>query len=118
MSIFGKPLKDLSNFQLRLCSFGRTFLSVFKNSPKEIPEYIAKDPELLLEFAESLRNERKGSDKKASQGDGGSVMFGATKSDIEAVKKENEDAVTLDEALNKEGKSGLNMQDLMKMHGV
>jgi hypothetical protein len=118
MSIFGKPLKDLSNFQLRLCSFGRTFLNIFKNSPKEIPEYIAKDPELLLEFAESLRNERKGSDKKASQGDGGSVMFGATKADIEAVKKEHEDAVTLDEALNKEGKSGLNMQDLMKMHGV
>lgn len=116
-AIFGKPLREMTTFQLKLANYGRTFLNIFKNSDKEIPDNVARDPELLIEFAESLKNSRKGG-TKSTEGDGGSMVFGATDDDVKRIKSEEEDAVTLHEALNKEGKQGLNMQDLMKMHGV
>ena len=115
--IYGKPLKDMSSFQLKLSSYGKTFLSIFKNTSKEIPENIAKDPELLIEFAEAQRNDKRTATKKSNENDGGSAIFGASSTDIQAIKTETEDAITLDEALKQSGGS-MNMKDLMKMHGV
>ena len=48
--MYGKPIKDLSAFELKLLTYARTFLSIFKNATKEIPNHVAKDPELLLDF--------------------------------------------------------------------
>jgi len=116
MAIFGRPLKDLTTFQLRMASYGKTFLNIFKNSQKKIPDYVAKDPELLLDWADSANNSDKTGPKHQNE-DNSQALFGATKEDIEKIKKEDENAITLNEALKEKGGS-LNMQQLMEMHGV
>ena len=113
--VFGKPLKDLTSYQLKLISMGRYYLSIFKNCSKKIPENIAKDPDLLISFYESSREDKKSTN--ASSGSGGSTHFGATKSDIETIKKEDESVVDLSDEIKKEG-GHLNMEQLMKLHGV
>ena len=94
---------------------GRYYLSIFKNCSKKIPENIAKDPDLLISFYESSREDKKSTN--ASSGSGGSTHFGATKSDIETIKKEDESVVDLSDEIKKEG-GHLNMEQLMKLHGV
>jgi len=116
MGLFGIPLKDLTAFQLKMLTYARSFLNIFKNSQKEIPESIAKDPELLMSHYEAQKNnaQPKG---RGSEGDGGSTYFGANKDDIEQMKAEDEDAVDLSKAVEDSGGS-MNMQDLMKLHGI
>lgn len=115
LGIFGKPLKDLTSYQLKLISMGRYFLSIFKNCSKKIPESVAKDPDLLISFYESTRQD--GRNTNARSGSGGTTHFGATKHDIEAIKKEDEDAVDLTDEIKKQG-GHLNMEQMMKLHGV
>ena len=115
LGVFGKPLRDLTSYQLKLISFGRYFLNIFKNTTKEIPENVAKDPELLISF---YQNQREDSKRRTSDsGDGGSTYFGATKEDIEAIKREDENAVDLSEEIKKKGGS-LNMKQMMELHGL
>jgi hypothetical protein len=113
--IFGKSLKDMTTFEIKVISFSRTFLNIFKNCQKEIPEKVARDPEALLEFWESSKNQgpRK---TKASEGDGGTTYFGANKDDINQLAQ-NETAVDLNEEIKKKG-GNLNMKQLMEIHGV
>jgi hypothetical protein len=116
LGVFGQPLKDLTTYQLKLISFGRHFLNIFKNCNKKIPENVAKDPKLLISFYESSREDGKNSGQ-ARSGSGGSTHFGATKEDIDALKAENEDVVDLSKEIKKSG-GHLNMQEMMKLHGV
>lgn len=115
LGVFGKPLADLTSYQLKLISFGRYYLNIFKNTSKEIPEHVAKDPELLVNFYQSQKTERTAT--KSQQGEGGSAYFGANQEDIESLKSSNETAVDLSEEVKKRGGS-LNMQEMMKLHGV
>ena len=115
LGVFGKPLKDLTSYQLKLMSYGRYYLSIFKNCSKKIPENIAKDPDLLVSFYESQREDSKGNSAKS--GVGGSTHFGATKEDIDAIKADDEDVVDLSEEIKKRGGS-LNMKQMMELHGV
>lgn len=115
IAVFGKPLVKLTNYQLKLISYGRYFLNIFKNTSKEIPENISKDPELLISFHQSQRSENNKS--RATEGSGGSTYFGANETDIQAIKKENEDAVDLSEEVKKRGGS-MNMEEMMKLHGL
>jgi len=115
MGVFGKPLADLTSYQLKLISFGRYFLNIFKNSQKDIPDSVAKDPELLISFYQNQRNER--SKTKAQSSEGGSAYFGASKEDLEDIKSNDERAVDLNEEVKKQGGS-LNMEQMMKLHGV
>lgn len=115
LGVFGKPLCDLTSYQLKLISFGRYFLNIFKNTTKEIPQNISKDPELLISF---YQNQRSDSRKGANTSDeGASTYFGATKEDIEAIKREDENAVDLSEEIKKKGGS-LNMKQMMELHGL
>lgn len=116
MGLFGIPLKDLTAFQLKMLTYARSFLNIFKNSQKEIPESIAKDPELLMSHYEAQKNgtQPKG---RGSEGDGGTTYFGANKEDIKQMKAEDEEAVDLSKAVEESGGS-MNMQDLMKLHGI
>ena len=115
MGVFGKPLADLTSYQLKLISFGRYFLNIFKNSQKEIPDNVAKDPELLISFYQNQRNDK--SKTRAQSSEGGSAYFGASKEDLEDIKSNDERAVDLNEEVKKQGGS-LNMEQMMKLHGV
>lgn len=114
LGVFGKPLRDLTSYQLKLISFGRYFLNVFKNTTKEIPKNIAKDPELLISFYE---NQREGSKNRNNSSSDGATYFGATKEDIEIIKQEDESVVDLQDEIKKNGGS-LNMKQMMKLHGL
>ena len=115
LGVFGKPLKDLTNYQLKLISYGRYFLNIFKNTAKSIPENVAKDPELLMNFYQSQRSDSKTT--KSREGQGASTYFGASREDIEALKSDNEKSIDLSEEVKKRGGS-LNMQQMMELHGV
>ena len=115
IAVFGKPLVKLTNYQLKLISYGRYFLNIFKNTSKEIPENIAKDPELLISFQQSQRSDNNKS--KSREGVGGSTYFGADQNDIQSIKKEDETAVDLSEEVKKRGGS-MNMEEMMKLHGL
>lgn len=115
--MFGKPLKDLTSFELKLLTYARTFLNIFKNCTKEIPEAVSKDPELLFEFNNAQKNEASGRKTGASEGSGGTTYFGANKSDIEQLKNTDENPLLLSEEIKKKGGS-LDMKQMMELHGV
>ena len=117
IGMFGKPIKDLTSFELKILTYARSFLNVFKSATKEIPEHVARDPDLLLEFAEAQKNESQGKKTKASEGSGATTHFGATRGDIEQMKSEDEDSIDLGEKLKSSGGS-MNMKELMDLHGV
>ena len=114
--LFGSPMKDLTAFQVKMITYARSFLNIFKNSRKEIPENVARDPELLVSFFESQKDGTKNK-KAGSEGSGGSTYFGANKNDIELMKNDDETTVELSEEIKKAGGS-LNMKEMMKLHGL
>jgi len=114
LGVFGKPLRELTNYQLKLISYGRYFLNIFKNCSKKIPDNVAKDPDLLIGF---YQNQREDTGVKTKTDEGASTFFGADKKDIEMLKSENEDAVDLSEEIKKRG-GAMNMKEMMELHGV
>ena len=114
IDIYGKPLRDLTAFQVKTVSYARSFLNIFKNAQEEIPEHVAKDPELLMDFSQSKKTSVK---NKGSENEGGTTYLGATQEDIEKIKAEDENAVVLSEEIEKQG-GALNMKQMMKLHGV
>jgi len=116
-AVYGKPLIDLTSYQMRLVSYSRTFLNIFKNSQKKIPEYITKDPELLLEFWEAQREGSNKTPSKAQEGSGGTTHFGANKQDLETMAESDEDVVSLSKEIKSKG-GKLTMEQMMKLHGV
>jgi hypothetical protein len=117
MGMFGTPIKDLTAFQLKMITYARSFLNIFKNSQKEIPKHIAKDPELLIDFYDAQKNQTTSKKGQASEREGGTTYFGATSEDINQVKEQNQDAVVLEDEIKKKGGS-LNMKQMMELHGL
>jgi hypothetical protein len=114
INMFGEPLKNLTAFQLKMISYSRSFLNIFKNSQKDIPDHIAKDPDLLIDFYNSQKTEKEG--KSAGESDA-TTYFGANKDDIAHLKDKDQNAITLGDAIKKKGGS-LNMKDMVEMHGL
>jgi hypothetical protein len=102
--------------QIRLIVYTRVFKNIF-DSNENIPENIRKDPAKLLEFGSSSKEERDKVKDKLSQGDGGTLV-GAKDEDYERLGiQKPKGAVDLHEEAKKKGGT-LNMEDLMKLHGV
>ena len=116
MQFYGKPFCELTYNQIRLIVYTRVFKNIFDNN-ENIPESIRKDPAKLIEFGSSSKEERDKAKDKLDQGDGGTIV-GAKKEDYErlGVKKPS-GSVSLHEEAKKKGGT-LNMEDLMKLHGV
>lgn len=114
INMFGEPLKNLTAFQLKMISYARSFLNIFKNSQKDIPDHIAKDPDLLIDFYNSQKTEKEG--KNTGESDA-TTYFGANKDDINHLKDNDQNAITLGDAIKKKGGS-LNMKDMVEMHGL
>tara|TARA_B100000035_G_scaffold46528_1_gene35292 strand:+ start:703 stop:1689 length:987 start_codon:yes stop_codon:yes gene_type:complete len=116
MQFYGKPFCELTYNQIRLIVYTRVFKNIFDNN-ENIPESIRKDPAKLIEFGSSSKEERDKAKDKLDKGDGGTIV-GAKKEDYErlGVKKPS-GSVSLHEEAKKKGGT-LNMEDLMKLHGV
>lgn len=113
LAVFGEPLKNLTSFQLKMITYSRGFLNIFKNSQKEIPDHVAKDPELLVDFYNSQKDNKTNKNTDAD----GTTYFGANKDDIDQIKREDQDAIILSDEIKKKGGT-LSMKDMMELHGL
>ena len=115
MDFFGIPVVKLNNFQLNLLIYTRIFKNIFEMND-DIPDKIKKDPEALLDYANSseAREEVK---SKMSDSSSASTIVGATKEDLEELGMNTSSGTSLHEAAKKKGGS-LSMKDLMDIGGV
>jgi hypothetical protein len=119
-NFYGKPVINLTFYQIEVYSFGRYFKSIIQNSEEKIPEHIMEDPDELIEWAQSSKNVKDAMEKGnlSNKEHSATSLVGATKEDL---KKAGIDADTdmidlSQEAKKKGGK--LSMEDMMKLHGV
>jgi len=116
MQFYGKPFCELTYNQIRLIVYTRVFKNIFDYNDN-IPDHIKSDPKKLLEFGGSSREEKDKAVQKLQTGDA-ATLVGAKKEDYEYLGvKEKTKGVDLHEEVKKKGGS-LNMEDLMKLHGV
>jgi len=122
-TFYGKPLVELSFYQIELFSYGRYFKTIISNAKTKPPQYLMKDPEGLIEWFEGSKNAEEVLNKntKMTQKDNiATSIVGATHDDLKRLGLKTEEKSTdidlAKEAAKKGGK--LDMQDLIKLHGL
>ncbi len=111
-SFYGKPIIELSVYQLKLAIYSRILFNIFQYH-EDIPERIKKDPTAIFDFVERKKNnDSKGNVNTSS---GASAVFGATKEDLEIIDP-NARAISLSDEINKKG-GVMNMDDLIELMG-
>ena len=117
---FGKPLVELTFYQVELFGSGRYFKSLMEQADANVPEEIKDNPEKIIEWFDSTKSAKEVLDKSRNAGQDGSAttLVGATKEDLERLGLASpEETVNLaQKAAEKGGK--LTMQDMMKIHGT
>lgn len=119
-TFFGKSLVYLTFYQVELFGYGRYFKSLIENSTNKPPDEIARDPEKMVEWFDSSKSAQETLDKSKSSGQGGEAasLVGATKQDLKRLGLDNPDE-TVNLAKKAAEKGGrLNMEDMMKLHGM
>lgn len=119
VNFYGKPIVELSFYQTELFSHGMRFKNILSDTKNKPPDNIAEDPEKLIEWAEANKNAEQHLDSEGEGKEGTATsLVGATKEDLEhlGIDTKNE-GISLQKAAEKSGGS-LNMEDLMKLHGV
>ena len=110
---YGKPIVDLSAYQMKTNMYARVFYSIFQYT-EDIPDNIREDPDKLLAYSESQRN--KDSNKGGIKDDAdASAVFGATNDDMKTVAKDAK-TISLSEAA-KEAGGKLDMKQMMRLAG-
>lgn len=113
---FGKPLVDLSVYQLKMVVFGRVFQSIFQ-FVEDIPDDIRDDPDRLLAFADAKQNRNKGNSKSfIDDNAAASTVFGGTADDIKDLSRSGGNSISLSDEIKKSGGT-LNMEQMMKLAG-
>lgn len=126
---FGKPICDLTYFQVKTGTYGRTFRSILEKA-ETYPEDVRNDPDKLLDYirvSENAKERMENASKDSSSNDGGtgnvaSTIFGAKKEEMNEMGIQSDPGtVSLSDCLKKaqaEGKKGLSMQDMIAIMGV
>ena len=118
---YGRPLVQLSFYQIELFSYGRYFKNILSNAKTKPPEYLMKDPEGLIEWFEGTKNvdEILNRNNKMTQRDNvATSIVGATNKDLKRLGlKDEERSSDIDLAKEAAKKGGrLDMEDLIKLH--
>ena len=119
-SFFGKPLVQLTFYQIELFGYGRYYKSLIENSDNKLPNEISSNPEKIVEWFESSKSAQATLDKSKNAGAEGSAtsLVGATKEDLKRLGLDNP-SETINMAKKASEKGGkLNMDDMMKLHGM
>ena len=117
-TFYGKPVVELTFNQNELFSLGRYFKNILSELKHDPDPEIMDDPDKLIEMFNVSKNSEK-IKEKMSDSDATTVV-GATKEDLErmGITSPHEDgAVSLSKAAAEKGGS-LEMEDLMKLHGL
>jgi len=119
-TFFGKSLVNLTFYQIELFGYGRYFKSMLESSENKVPEDIKEDPEKIIEWFDSSKSAKEVLEKSKNAGQEGSAstLVGATKEDLKRLGLDNpgETMSLAKKAAEKGGK--LNMEDMMKLHGM
>jgi hypothetical protein len=130
-TFFGKAIVNLTFNQISLFGQGKYFKHVFSTSKNPPPDEIMEDPDELINWFEQSKEAEgamakieakagKSADSaKENTGKGGTSLVGATKEDLKrlGIGQSEHESISLDSAAKKKG-GKLNMQDLIKLHGV
>lgn len=111
---YGKPVIELSFYQIELWSWACKFKNDLSNFPHISPE-IMSDPDKLIEYVELNGNYKKNFGDKGQDCDAMTIP-GATKKDLELLGIKATGNDKLSEELKKKG-GRLSMNDLLKMSG-
>jgi hypothetical protein len=117
---YGKPLVNLTFYQIELFGYGRYYKSMIDNSDNKPPEEISRNPVKLVEWFESSKSVKDTLEKsKAREKEGAAVsLVGASTQDLKRLGLDNPNE-TINLAKKAAEKGGrLSMDDLMKLHGV
>ena len=117
-NFYGKPVINLTFYQIEIYSYGRYFKSLIQNSEDKIPDHIVEDPDKLIEWAQSSKNVKEVLEKNSGEEAGASSIMGATKEDLaKAGVNQDQDVIDLSKKAEEQG-GRLSMDDLMKLHGA
>ena len=108
---YQKPITELTIYQLRVVLFGKMFFNIFQFT-EDIPDNIRDDPEKLLSYSESKRNNNSNPIRDDAAG---SAVFGATDQDVKELGGTS-GGVSLSEEAKKHGGT-LNMEQMMRLAG-
>ena len=119
-TFFGKPLVELTFYQVELFGYARYYKSLMESSETKVPDEVRQDPEKIVEWFESSKSAREVMDKSQTAGKEGSAtsLVGATKQDLKRLGLDNpNETISLAKKAAEKGGS-LTMEDMMKIHGV
>lgn len=122
MNFFGEPIVKLTFNQCDLFSYGKYFkhvLSEMKNPPSD---EMMDDPDKLIELFNVGKGAEKILEKSAGKEGAATTIVGATKEDMDRMgisdsQDEGENVVNLSDVAAQKG-GNLNMEDLIKLHGL
>lgn len=126
---FGKPICDLTYFQVKVGTYGRTFRSILEKADT-YPEDVRNDPDKLLDYirvSENAKERMESASKDSSANETGvgnvaSTVFGTKTEEMKEMGVQSDPGTTsLAEELRKAqaaGKQGLTMADMMNLMGV
>lgn len=120
---YGKPLVELSFYQIELFSYAKYFKSIISQAKTRPSEYVLSDPDRLIEWFEGTKNAEEILNKngKVTQKDNvATSIVGATSEDLKRLgikKEDDQNTIDLNKAAAKKG-GKLDMQDLIKLHGL
>lgn len=113
MQFWGKPMVQLTDFQVRVTVYGKIFKNIFETT-ENIPDEIKTNPDKLFEYTDrskakkNFESKQKNKDKAS-----GEAVFKATKEEVEEMRTSG--AKTINEVMK--GKKTITMEELMKLHG-
>lgn len=111
-AFYGKPIIELSVYQLKLAIYARIFFNIFQYN-EDIPERMKQDPEAIFDFVERKKN--KDNKNYVNNEKGASAVFGATKEDLEIIDP-GARKVSLSDEIAKSGGT-MNMDQLIELMG-
>ena len=80
-SFYGKPIIELSTYQVELFGYGIYFKNIFADGKDSIPDDIRDDPEALVEWYDSHQNAEKILEKTKGREGGAVAIVGASAED-------------------------------------
>lgn len=111
-AFFGKPIHELSVYQLKLLFYGKVFNNIFQNYD-DIPSDIRKNPEEIFKFIDRKKIREKFQSSNSEKD--GTMVFGATREDLDILDPSAR-KISLSDQIAKNGGS-LNMEDMIKLMG-
>ena len=108
---FGKPIVELTNYQVDLFSYGLSFKAVLEKGETPSNE-LYSDLDALIDWYESAQKGEKLSTKEIKDG---STVMGANKHELDGLRSGKENVIDLQKEAQKKG-GELNMMDFIELH--